>query len=157
MPLEAAAFGDIDVRTEYFFVPMQLLFQPFDAVYYGVSDNFSSNFNLDTGKVVLPCLDMEDVCSELYKLRQNPIRLPQSGRIVESIGQSSMRFLDMLGFNPIGAGADAQLSGDFYNPTVFPYQILAYHCIYQYYYRLDTRENLILSFLTGTSGIRTAF
>ena len=43
-PLEAAAMSKLKVHTEYFFVPMSMLYQPFDAWYYGISDQYSSSF-----------------------------------------------------------------------------------------------------------------
>ena len=52
------------------------------------------------------------------------------------------RLADVLGLNPInftGANALDQAS---YVPAFFPYQLLAYHTIYQYYYRLDDKSQL---------------
>ena len=48
MELEAAAFADLVTHVEYFFVPMQLLYQPFDNVIYDVQDQFSANFAVST-------------------------------------------------------------------------------------------------------------
>ena len=140
MPLEAAAFGDFICHTEYFFVPMQLLYQPFDSVVYGITDQFSSQF-VNVPNRDLPVIDMSSIIGGLYSNRGIPcMYYPETGYPVESTGQSAIRLLDLLGFCPIGVATPDANSGVFYNPNVFPYQVLAYNCIYQYYYRLDSRE-----------------
>ena len=140
-PLEAAAFGDFICHTEYFFVPMQLLYQPIDSVVFGIDDQFSSAFASGIQTRDLPIVDFDKVITDAFTNRGLPsLYYPDSGYPVESVGQSVIRFLDLMGFCPIGVACTDDDGGHFYNPNVFPYQVLAYNCIYQYYYRLDSRE-----------------
>lgn len=141
MPLEAAAFGDFVCHTEYFFVPMQLLYQPFDTVVYGISDQFSTQFDNSFLLTNLPVIDFSNMLQDLHTYRSTAaLYYPESMFSVESKGQSAIRLLDLLGYCPIGVATADNGGGYFYNPNVFPYPILAYNCIYQYYYRLDARE-----------------
>ena len=148
MPLEAAAFDDLLCTTEYFFVPMPLLYQPFGSTYFAINDNFSVYFNTNTpdGQVhgYFPVCDFDAIARSLYTLRANDVTSALVGSALgtfESIGQSACRFLDHLGFNPSGVAYGPNLQNAMpWNPNVFPYQILAYNCIYQYFYRLDNRE-----------------
>ena len=142
-PLDAATMGKLKTHTEYFFVPMQLLYQGFSDWYYGIREEFSTRFNAASGNLgefQLPLLSLGSLFTQLYMNRNSqdvgiePIKV--YGK--ESIANSSYRLFDMLGFRPkrIMDGSDNDSSlGD-----IFPYQLLAYNCIYQYYYRLDTRE-----------------
>lgn len=134
MPMQSAAMVDINSYTEFFFVPMQLLYEPFGSMYYDISDNYSSLYSsggdMDSVKNEFPVLDFEDAF--------NYIRSLGSSVVVgfESLQSQMLRLLDLLGFNALLFGP----TENNYNPNVFPYQLLAYHCIYQYYYRLDNRE-----------------
>lgn len=145
MPLEAAAFGDIVCHTEYFFVPMPMIYQPFENVFYDINQQFSSNFMSGTSVVTfnsLPLLDINKLCSDVLFDNGSAVVYPNTTLSAESSRQQAVRLLDMLGFCPLPA-AGVESSGEgvqFYNPNVFPYQICAYHTIYQYYYRLDSRE-----------------
>ena len=140
MPLEAAAFANLTCHTEYFFVPMSLLYQPFDSVYYGVTDQWSSMFPTQEISRKFPVLDFTSLVTQLYNVRSSSTPLASTIYVGESIGQSSIRLFDMLGYNPTGIAMEDSEGTHFLNPNVFPYPILAYNCIYQYYYRLDTRE-----------------
>lgn len=142
-PLLAAAMEDIDVHTEYFFVPMFLLYQPFGSIYYGINDEFSSNIDdadLAADGVNFPVWDFSDYLSDLRgtgTVRQ----YAQNGVVIgETTNQMAYRLLDHFGFNVANNMFNSSAGNAGMNPNVFPYQFLAYHCIYQYYYRLDTRE-----------------
>lgn len=142
-PLLAAAMEDIDVHTEYFFVPMFLLYQPFGSIYYGINDEFSSNIDdaaLTADGVNFPVWDFSDYLSDLRDtgtVRQ----YNQNGVVIgETTNQMAYRLLDHFGFNVANNMFSSSAGNAGMNPNVFPYQFLAYHCIYQYYYRLDNRE-----------------
>lgn len=140
-PLQSAAMEELDVHTEYFFVPMNLLFEPFGNIYFQINDNYSSRFPTDGLSVLGSNFPVWDYSSVLRWLNNNrSVRsYSQNGvALGESIGQMAYRLLDMFGFNPkfmFTSQPDSQ-----WNPNVFPFQFLAYQCIYQYYYRLDNRE-----------------
>ena len=142
-PLDAATMGKLKTHTEYFFVPMQLLYQGFSDWYYGIREEFSTRFNASNGNLdqfQLPLLDLSSLFGQIFAARNfqdvgtEPVKV--FGK--ESIANSAYRLFDMFGFRPKrimdGLDQDSSLG------AVFPYQLLAYNCIYQYYYRLDTRE-----------------
>lgn len=135
-PLESAAFGDLTCHTEYFFVPMQLLYQAFDNVFYSVNDQFSSLFNTENGsRKNFPLFDFNDLAGELYLHRTDAVSFINANLPIESVGQSAARLFDLLGYIP-----DNVVSVGSNSPNVFPYALLAYNAIYQYFYRLDARE-----------------
>lgn len=138
MPMQSAAFLHLRTHVEYFFVPLQLLYQPFGSMFFAINDQFSSQFpnNVRNGvQADFPVLDFDDVITQLNTDKA-------VSYLGESKGQSAYRLFDMLGYNPIAIVDTTAYptTGAGWNPNVFPYPILAYNCIYQYYYRLDTRE-----------------
>lgn len=139
-PLVQAAFADLTVHTEYFFVPIQLLYQLFDNVVYNVDENFSSVFRSVSGSVGLPLLDLNEI-SESIQIHRNQVNLTRASfdgtDDADCLGVSALRLFDFLGLD---ARAITMIDGYHYQPNVFPYQLLAYNCIYQHYYRLDNRE-----------------
>ena len=132
MPLQQAAMTKLKVHTEYFFVPMQLLYEPFADTYYGINDKFSSNFANDVTSSRFPVVNMNGL---LTAMRQARTTFDES--IGESLGSMWVRMLDMFGFNPVAITGD---TGANYNPNMFPWQMLAYQAVWQYYYRIDERE-----------------
>lgn len=140
MPLDSAAMCSLAVHTEYFFVPMQLLYQPFSDWYYDISEQFSSLF-FDTGSTAgqvekkLPQLDLNTLASTIF----GATGAEYPG--YESTALRVCRLFDMLDYpiNFIDVG-----SADDFTPitgySTFPYGLLAYNCIYQYFYRMDSRE-----------------
>lgn len=139
MPMQAAAKMRLRTHVEYFFVPMQLLYEPFGSMFYQVNDNYSSNFQ-PVNPINLITLPVYSFNSALTDFEANDKTL-QTGAFGETNGQNVYRLLDMFGFNPVAAVSNTYpTTTTGWNPSVFPYQILAYNCIYQYYYRLDNRE-----------------
>ena len=130
-PLEAAAMSKLKVHTEYFFVPFSMLYQPFDAWYYGISDQYSSSFaTANLGR--LPTVDLQAAASTIWTNRN--VQLPYG----ETKGRSFYRLMELFGFQ-MGTGFQFFV-GSGNTLRLFPYQLFAYQCIYQKYYRLDTRE-----------------
>ena len=130
MPLQQAAMTKLKVHTEYFFVPMQLLYEPFGSLYYGINDQFSSVFSTSTVK--LPLINWADFYTYAQAHYQEALEFS------EAYGKSWIRLLDMFGLNPVMSSTQ---DANGYQPNIFPWQILAYNCIYQYYYRLDDKEH----------------
>lgn len=146
-PLEAAAMSKLKTHTEYFFVPMQMLFQGFSDWYYGIHDQYSSNFLKSTSggdfifpQLALPKVSLSTLFTKIYNSRTS-IGLGSGSYYAyagEAVGRSAYRLFDMLGFRAQGI-----CDGVVTDPSlgsVFPYQLLAYNSIYEHYYRLDTRE-----------------
>lgn len=140
MPLDSAAMCSLAVHTEYFFVPMQLLYQPFSDWYYDISEQFSSLFfeeGTTAGQIEkkLPQLSITGVMQAASSGREYPG--------YESTNLRVARLFDMLDY-PINELETASEDPDPDSPitgySTFPYGLLAYNCIYQYFYRLDSRE-----------------
>ena len=136
-PLQSAAMVDIKSHVEYFFVPMFLLYEPFGDMMENIVDRFSSLYpkpgSAQTVSSVLPVMDFNNVVKGAMQA--------EDSRLIgfEEWMNHVYRLFDMLGYN----NSDINFTGGSNradNPSVFPYPILAYNCIYQYYYRLDTRE-----------------
>lgn len=141
-PLQSAAMVDINSHVEYFFVPMNLLFEPFGNKYFNIRDSYSSLYNLGVGQSAmreLPVLNFNEFIEFLLDNQNDTV--PEG---FENWRNSVIRLFDHLGYNTQyiihGSDPDAGVPVN-WNPSVFPYPILAYNCIYQYYYRLDTRQN----------------
>ena len=134
-PLQSAAMVDIKSHVEYFFVPMPLLYEPFGSMFYNIKDQYSSFYpQLTDGSVVpsvLPVFDFDEAHTSLLANWNHMF----GGEGIEIM---AARLLMHFGMNTYSM--DQPLDNYNRNPSVFPYQFLAYHCIYQYYYRLDTRE-----------------
>lgn len=145
-PFLAPAMVDIDFHTDYFFVPMQMLWTPFGSFIEGVNDTFSSHFysisnslgSPKTQLINLPLVNYTYLRNYVYDNRRsyyiNPRSLSDTHILPEVLGRNYARLMDMFGFNP-------EVSTTSYlNPPSFPYQFLAYQAIYQNYFRLDDRE-----------------
>lgn len=137
---------DMEQIVDYFFVPMTMLYSPFGSMVFQTADEYSSNFPLsasekwdDVQSSKFPCLDLSGYLrDQIYDNRsymtdgQMPLHL--------SLGQMAFRLYDMLGYNPYGLYKGHESSAgvkETYNPNVFPYGLLAYHAVYEYYYRVD--------------------
>ena len=138
-PLQSAAMIDLNAHVEYFFVPMPLLYEPFGSTYYNVQDLFSSNFpqshktqTLNLGNGDFPVIDFEDLLTQMQADDSLTIGY-------EDWMNHVYRLFDHFGFNNTALNAGTGLYENL-NPNVFPWQIMAYHAVYQYYYRLDTRQ-----------------
>lgn len=140
MPLDSAAMCSLAVHTEYFFVPMQLLYQPFSDWYYDISEQFSSLF-FESGSTAgqvqkkLPQLDLATLWSSIVGVTGKEY----TG--YESTNLRVIRLFDMLDY-PINAvdTSDPDDRTPITGYSTFPYGLLAYNCIYQYFYRMDSRE-----------------
>lgn len=153
MPLQSAAFCDIDLHMDYFFVPMSLIYSPFESFIYQINDSFSSSFQSAGDLNNLPLLDLGGLASliEGSKSAYFTGNLPYSG-FFDCIGKGAFRLLDLLGLNPffgtmtMTLPSEPNASVSDYHPLIFPYQLLAYQAIYQFYYRLDDYEQFDNSF-----------
>ena len=138
MPLAQAAMTTIDVHTEYFFVPFNLLYEPAAANLMRINDNYSSNFQTqNTGGSDLPLLHW---LSLQNYVTANRATYPYGTRN-DCLGRSAVRLFEMLDLNPYVADENSSSTAN--SGNFFPYQVLAYHAIYQYRYRLDTREQFV--------------
>lgn len=135
-PLTQAAMVDIDAHVEYFFVPMFLLYEPFGSMYYDISDQYTSLIPINGSSPAVqegfPVWDWSSVRAGI------PSAVGDTS--FEGFPNQAVRLLEHLGFNVENLSTTGSPTVEPWNPNVFPYQLLAYHCIYEYYYRLDSRE-----------------
>lgn len=144
--LSTAAMAEIDFKIDWFFVPMQMLYTPFEQIFYG-TDDFLSSASLDyfdNSNLNLPLLDFVRNVSARFTTLDDFINNPK-------LALSRYRLLMHLGLNPNsifyhvvrtqdgGDGSAAQFPSYFNvkSPNFFPWQILAYNAIYYKYYRLQ--------------------
>ena len=132
LPLLAPAMIDVKVHYETFFVPFQMIYQVSENTLFSLSNVQSSNFNPNTlMNNVFPLFDYSDYCTNLIA------NYPTSAS-----RQEGFRLADFMDLNPFAFLKYDQSIGltiwD-YAPSFFPWQILVYHTIFNYYYRLDDK------------------
>ena len=76
-PLQVCCNGKLNTHVEYFFVPMQLLYEPFGSMYYGLNDNYSSNF---------PCNQTNNVLDSFPVLDFNVVQTQLVGNLTNVVG-----------------------------------------------------------------------
>ena len=178
-PLVKNAKFDMEQIVDYFFVPMPMLYQPFESMVFQTNDFQSSAINfgiesshgLGTNYAQFPCLDLRTLvdedspffakvgdvsdywCSSYFTFLRTGLGSDyRTFNNPEHLGKSMSRLFDMLGLNSVApfihwpkhiSGGSSEVSssvGTGYIPAFFPWQLLAYHCIYEYYYRIDMFE-----------------
>lgn len=127
-PLIAPAMIDVLVHYETFFVPMQMIYQPFENSVFSIKPILSSQF--DTNQFYNQHLPQVDYYEMLYSAIKG-----DSSSDAMKVYFDSFRLYDMLNLNTsmLGMSEETRLSG-------FPMFACAYQCVYQYYYRLDDKE-----------------
>lgn len=128
LPLVAPAMIDVKVHYESFFVPIQMIYQPFEQSYFEIADTQSSFYTPSALMgAQLPLFD--------YSYYRNQILIYiQTG----NYGINAFRLADFLQLNPLNF---ADYAAYVYAPSFFPWQVLAYHAIFQYIYRLDDKDS----------------
>lgn len=163
-PLIAPALCDIEVYLDTFFVPMDMLYSFFGNQLFQVREYFSSQFDdsINNGfREDFPLFNLNDFnfggiwsqdpsdANNLDRWGNKASDLPNDGVNFENFGSSRFRLFDMLGLNPWSLyGEGFQGATPFNlgaNPRIFPWQLLAYQCIYQFYYRMDDWEQFSAS------------
>lgn len=168
VPLAVPAQIDMEQIVDYFFVPMPMLFQPFESMIYQTNDYLSSLYGNFSGAQQAPVnpaqslplfFSFDSSTNDVYSLIKNfwndltdynwynhDTSLPNRW-CFEAIGRQAYRLFDMVGYNPdVFVAPWTDTNGDVYspltdfNPNVFPYALLAYQCVYQYFYRVDQWE-----------------
>lgn len=130
--LLAPAMVDVKIHYETFFVPIQMIYQPFENSYFGLKPILSNLYvdSVTLGRSGLPLFKYADFVSNL-----------KTASFVKSNEHAdAFRLADLFGlcvdvFGDSDVTRQAQVA-----PSFFPYQIAAYHTIYQYYYRLDDKS-----------------
>lgn len=147
LPLLQPASLDIEVCTDYFFVPMTLMYTSFGERFYGTNQVYSSSQNMNIAG--LP--QARIVTAQL------PYVVFHNVDYCDSAGKQLYRMFDMFGYltsiftPPSYDGVDTSFLGssaDIYwnnavRPTSYvfsPWPFLAYQACYQYFYRDEEHE-----------------
>ena len=130
LPLASPAMIDVKVHYESYFVPIQMLYQPFEQSYFSLVDVQSSFYSQSALQGAnLPKFDYSSYVTSVGT----------SGNTL-NYKQDAFRFADYMHLNPFNFCGSSIKSAYGYAPSVFPWETLAYHAIYEYVYRLDDKS-----------------
>ena len=125
--LAAPAMVDVKVHYETFFVPFQMIYEPFENSKFSLQNLRSSLYTMASQRnEALPLLNYGVTVNEVFGTYFNSWRR-----------SDCFRMADLLGLNPINFCSGNANNFALYAPNFFPWQLCAYHTIFQYYYRLD--------------------
>ena len=131
--LVAPTMCDVKVHYETFFVPIQMIYQPFENSNFSVSPYLSSFIQSANDNGGLPLFDygasFPDASTEAAAYFN-------AFRLADMLGLQAENFC----YAPGGAGVPAKGGLTDYTPDFFPWQLCAYQCIFQHYYRLDDKS-----------------
>ena len=146
MPLDSAAYLNLDLHVDYFFVPMTLLMSKFESFIYRIKDYYSNanNTNFD-----LPLIRFDQVKVNIESNGYNRVIGIGVGANFDDIGKGCLRLFDHLGYGSLMNSSSTGWSSDSaYNPAVFPWALLAYNAAYEYYFindEYETFDNVIFN------------
>ena len=147
LPLVAPAMVDVKVHYESYFVPIQMLYQPFEQSYFELTDTQSSFYTASA---------LMGANFPLFDYANYVTAVKATGN-VGNYKPDAYRFADFLQLNPFNFCNTAMRSAYGYTPSFFPWQVLAYHAIYQYVYRLDDKSSFANDKFNWDSKYATSF
>ena len=129
----APAMINVKVHYETFFVPMQMIYEPFENTVFSLKNMRSSLYDLtQLMNNNFPLLAYQDTLTD------------PAVSIVGADRFRAFRLADMLGLDALNfinrSSDDLRVKRSNWSPNFFPWQLCAYHTIYQFYYRLDDKE-----------------
>lgn len=130
--LVAPSMVDVKVHYETFFVPIQMIYQPFENSNFAISPYLSSFITSSNDNGNLPLLDYAGTLGSITV----PAAKFEAFRLIDMLGLQAENVCD----DPGGAGVPHKGGLSDYTPNFFPWQLCAYHCIYQNYFRLDDKS-----------------
>lgn len=137
--LAAPAMVDVKVHFETFFVPMQMIYQPFENTIFSLKNLQSSYYDrASLQNNDFPLLDYPTFISNILTNYAEEDYRADAFRLADLFGLSPINFCRA----PLGnQDTDAAVLNNLmqYKPMFFPWQILTYHTIFEYYYRLDDK------------------
>lgn len=155
-PMQTAFFGDVHFEFDWFFVPLPMLFTPFEALTYKTLD-----FTTDYAALTQPQSQSASLIpvppySYVRALQQFiPPTLGSNPSYFEDPLRGAMRLLNHLGLNPYAVfnsnvnmfpGQTVSVNhytGDL-NDVTSPWFLASYQAIYAKYFRNDNRERLFV-------------
>lgn len=143
--LNTASLAQIDFKIDAFFVPMTMLYTPFENIFYGTKDftSYAAGLNVATNDVDghFPMLNFNETFSapDLNTFVQQYPKYRELYRLLMHLGYNPNIIWYKIASSEYG-GVGTEVTPCYYNvcqPNVFPYAYLAYNAIYYKYYRLD--------------------
>ena len=131
--LVAPTMCDVKVHYETFFVPIQMIYQPFENSNFAISPYLSSFIQSANDNGPLPLFDYG---ASYPDASVNPDLYFNAFRLADMLGLQAENFC----YAPGGAGVPAKGGLTDFTPDFFPWQLCAYQCIFQHYYRLDDKS-----------------
>ena len=132
--LVAPTMCDVKVHYETFFVPIQMIYQPFENSNFAISPYLSSFItSANDTQGVLPKLDYAHTLSYVIDDKAKF----EGFRLADILGLQAENWCD----DPGGAGVPHKGGLADFTPNFFPWQLCAYQCIFQHYYRLDDKSS----------------
>ena len=129
--LLAPMMSRVKVHYETFFVPLQMIYEPAENTLLSLRNQRSSLYNLSNFiNENFPLFDYDGFVSDL-DYEENIVHKFDAFRLCNMMGLAPQNFVHE-DISPFKAQN--------YLPSFFPWQILAYHTIFQYYYRLDDKS-----------------
>lgn len=129
-PLAKPAMIDVKVHYESYFVPMQMIYQPFEQTFFSLNDLQSSFYNLASlQNNAFPLFDYSAYVTAVKATSTSLNYLPDAFRFADYMQLSALNFVGTTLRN-----------SNAYEPNFFPWAVLAYHTIFQYVYRLDDKS-----------------
>lgn len=130
--LVAPSMVDVKVHYETFFVPIQMIYQPFENSNFSISPYLSSFITSANDNGNLPKLDYAHTLTYIVTDKAKF----EGFRLADMLGLQAENWCD----DPGGAGVPHKGGLTDYTPNFFPWQLCAYQCIFQHYYRLDDKS-----------------
>lgn len=128
--LLAPMMSRVKVHYETFFVPIQMIYEPAENVLLSIKNQRSSNYDINSFlNNNFPLFNYETFISSLRSSEQNAVHYFDAFRLANMFGLSPQNWVSL----------DSSFKAQAYIPKFFPWQLLAYHTIFQYYYRLDDK------------------
>ena len=142
-PMQSAAYLDLDMHVDYFFVPMTIMISKFESFIYRIKDFYSTGGNgYGQGNINLPLLDLDVAKQNIRFSAINPLFYNPD---FDDVGKGAIRLFDHLRYGDLFSDAygDSSRFGNpdyAYNPSIFPWALLAYNAAYEYYFINDEFE-----------------
>lgn len=137
--MTSPAFVRLTEHIDFFFVPMNQLFTPFENLFYGVDDFNSDFFNDVSAKNSMSHYPLVRLQSLIAALNQTSAQVDDFGGNPTGC---AVRLMDLLGY---GSSSLHVLGGSDYNYAINPTMAQAYQKIYYDFYRLSEREDNVVT------------
>ena len=148
--LASPAMVDVKVHFETFFVPIQMIYQPFEQTIFSLKEAQSSNYVLSSlMNNNFPLLNYNSFVGSILTNDPTDDYRTDAFRLADLLGLNAMDFTKAVS----SPSTDPRSLNNLfkYYPNFFPWQILAYHTIFQYYYRLDDKSQFENTFANWDS------